>query len=308
MKVGFIGIGNIGRPMANQILENGFNLTIYDIDHTNAKTLLDKGAVWAKSPREVSESSDIICTCLPGPREMESVIFGENGILQGIQRNSIYIDLTTNSPALVRKVHDVLAARNVSMLDAPVSGGMEGALTRDLTVLVGGNSNTLKKCAPVLEAISKTVLHVGPIGAGCICKITHNCASFVRSMALIECLTVGVKAGVDADILIDAFTTGALGTNMDFLVRMPATIFKGDFEPRFALKIAHKDITLATELADEIDVPMKLAEACKAEMAEALDRGMGDRDSSIFLTLQEDRANVKVRKNVDGSARQVDTP
>ena len=181
------------------------------------------------------------------------------------------------------------------MLDAPVSGGMEGAQTRDLTVLVGGAGETVERCRPVLNALAKTVLHVGAIGAGCICKITHNCAGFVRSMALVECLTLGVKAGVKADVLIDAFRRCALGTNMDLHVRLPATLFQGDFEPRFALKIADKDIGLATELAETVGVPVQLAEACRKEMAEAMARGLGDLDSSVYLTLQEERADVEVR-------------
>ena len=126
-------------------------------------------------------------------------------------------------------------------------------------------------------------------------QITHNAASFIRSMALIECLTVGVKAGVDPDILLDAYQRSALGSNSDIHVRLPATIFQGNFEPRFALKIANKDIGLAAELADQYDVPVQLIGACKDEMAEAMSQGLGDRDSSISLTLQEERAGVEIR-------------
>ena len=193
-----------------------------------------------------------------------------------IRPGAVYVDHTTNSPALVRRVHDELRTRGVDMLDAPVSGGMEGAQTRDLTVLVGGDAQVMERCRPVLDAMAKTIVHVGPIGAGCVCKIAHNCASFVRSMALVECLTLGVKAGVAPDVLVDAFNRGALGTNLDLRVRLPATLFSGDFEPRFALSTAYKDITLATELAAEVGVPVQLAEACRAEMTEALQRGLGE--------------------------------
>ena len=226
---------------------------------------------------------------------MEPVALGEDGLASGLRPGTVYVDHTTNSPALVRRVHDVMQARGIDMLDAPVSGGMEGAQTRDLTVLVGGATDVLERCRPVLDAMAKTVIHVGPIGAGCICKIAHNCASFVRSMALMECLTLGVKAGVAPDVLIDAFNRGALGTNLDLRVRLPATVFQGDFKPRFALKTALKDITLATELAEEVGVPVQLAPACRAEMNEALERGLGDLDSSVALTLQEERAGVQVR-------------
>ena len=295
MRVGFIGVGNIGRPMAGQIARAGFDLTVHDLRRDAAAPLLDAGAAWADSPKDVAERSDIVCTCVPGPAEMESVALGEDGLASGLRPGTVYVDHTTNSPALVRRVHDEMQARGVDMLDAPVSGGMEGAQTRDLTVLVGGATDVLERCRPVLDAMAKTVIHVGPIGAGCICKIAHNCASFVRSMALMECLTLGVKAGVAPDVLIDAFNRGALGTNLDLRVRLPATVFQGDFKPRFALKTALKDITLATELAEEVGVPVQLAEVCRAEMNEALERGLGDLDSSVALTLQEERAGVQVR-------------
>ena len=295
MRVGFIGVGNIGRPMAGQIARAGFDLTVHDLRRDAAAPLLDAGAAWADSPKDVAERSDIVCTCMPGPAEMESVALGEDGLASGLRPGTVYVDHTTNSPALVRRVHDEMQARGIDMLDAPVSGGKEGAQTRDLTVLVGGAADVLERSRPVLDAMAKTVIHVGPIGAGCICKIAHNCASFVRSMALMECLTLGVKAGVTPDVLIDAFNRGALGTNLDLRVRLPATVFQGDFKPRFALKTALKDITLATELAEEVGVPVQLAEACRAEMNEALERGLGDLDSSVALTLQEERAGVQVR-------------
>ena len=295
MRVGFIGLGNIGEPMARQIAAAGFDLTVHDRRREAADSLVERGAAWSDSPRRLAERSDVVCTCLPGPAEMESVVLGENGIAQGIRPGSVYVDHTTNSPSLVREVHDRLSEKGVEMLDAPVSGGMEGARTSDLTALVGGDAVTVERCRPVLDAMAKTVLHVGAIGAGSVCKLAHNCASFVRSMALMECLTLGVKAEVQVDVLIDAFKQCAVGTNMDLHVRLPATLFRGDFEPRFALNIAHKDITLATELAETLGVPVQLAQACHEEMTEAMDRGLGDLDSSVYLTLQEERAQVKVR-------------
>ena len=295
MKVAFIGVGKIGRPMARQVLAAGFDLTVHDLSRDAAAPLLDAGAKWARSPREAADGADVVCTCVQGPPEMERAVLGDDGIASSIRPGAVYADHTTNSPALVRRVHDELKARGVDMLDAPVSGGVEGARTRDLTVLAGGDADALERCRPVLDAMAKTVLHVGPIGAGCVCKIAHNCATFVRAMALMECLTLGVKAGVAPDVLIDAFSRGALGTNLDLLVRMPETLFRGNFEPRFTLRTAIKDITLATELAEEVGVPVQMAEACRAEMNEALERGLGDLDSSIALTLQEERAGVEVR-------------
>ena len=297
MKVGFIGTGNIGNPMAGQILRAGFDLVVHDVRRDAAESLVAGGAAWAGSPREVAEQCDIVCTCLPGPREMEAVLLGEGGLAEAMAPGTVYVDHTTNSPELVRKVHGVLAKKGVGMLDAPVSGGMEGARTRELTVLVGGDPETLERCTPVLETMADTVMHVGPIGTGCVCKLMHNCVGFSLDLAILECLTAGVKAGVGPRVLVDVFQKCALGRGFGLKVRLPATIFQGSFEPRFALEVAHKDMTLATELGRAVDVPMRLAELSASDMSEAMSRGWGHMDSTIFLTLQEERAGVEVRTN-----------
>ena len=171
MRVGFIGTGSIGRPMAEQIAAAEFPLVVHDIDRRATDSLVEGGAEWAESPRAVAEQCDVVCTCLPGPPEFQQVIYGSGGVLEGIGPGSALIDHTTNSPELVRDTHRRLESAGVAMLDAPVSGGAEGARTRDLTMLVGGDSDTLDRCKPVLDAIAKTVMHVGNIGAGCVCKI-----------------------------------------------------------------------------------------------------------------------------------------
>ena len=295
MKVGFIGVGNIGRPMAGQIAAAGFELVVHDVRKDAAAPLVEGGATWADTPKAVAEQVDVVCTCLPGPPEMEEVTLGPRGIAEGIRAGSTYIDHTTNSPNLVRRVHAALSERQADMLDAPVSGGMEGARTRDLTILVGGDAVTFERIRPVLDAMGKNVMHVGEIGSGCVCKIAHNCASFVRQQALVECLTLGVKAGVEPTVLLEVFQKAALGRNFDLHVRLPATLFRGDFEPRFAMKVARKDMALAMELAESNGVPMGAARATEREMEEAMSRGWGDRDSSIFLSLQEEKAGVELR-------------
>ena len=214
---------------------------------------------------------------------------------RGSGAGSVLIDHTTNSPELVRETHRRLESAGVAMLDAPVSGGAEGARTRDLTMLVGGDNDTLDRCKPVLDAIAKTVMHVGDIGAGCVCKIAHNCAGFSLDMATVECLTMGVSAGVDPAVLVEVFQRCAIGRNFNLHTRLPDTLFSGDFEPRFALKTAMKDMRLATELAEHYGVPMNLTEVCQAEMEEAMTRGWEGLDSSAFLRLQEERSGVQLR-------------
>ena len=297
MKVGFIGVGNIGQPMAKQLLNNGFNVLVNDLDKENTLPLLKAGATWVANPTELVKQCEFLCTCLPGPMQMEELIIGSNGILNSMKENTIYIDHTTNSFNTVQKVSNLLSKKGVNMLDAPVSGGVEGAKTRDLTLLVGGESKIVKHSMPILNAIGKTVLHVGDIGTGTICKLMHNSASLSMMLTMVQCLTTGVKAGVNASTIVEVFQKCALGRNFDLQVRLPNTLFKGDFDPRFSLKLAYKDLKLAMEIADEFNVPFSIPEICEKEMSQAISRGLDMKDSSIFLTMQEEKAGVEIRTN-----------
>ena len=221
---------------------------------------------------------------------------GAEGLAATMSRGSLLIDFTTNSPLLVREMQDRLQPLGASMLDAPVSGGVTGAQSRRLTVQVGGNAPDLARAKPVLDAVADTVIHVGGIGAGNICKVLHNCAVFCADLAMVECLTAGIKAGVAPGILIEVFQKSGLGRNHDLHVALPARLFRGNFDPpHFALRTAMKDMGLATELARAYAVPMALAEHCEQEIRDAVARGWGNRDENIFLTLQEERAGVQVR-------------
>ena len=295
MKVGFIGVGNIGAPIAGQLLAAGHRLLVHDIRPAAADALLAAGAEWSESPGALAARCEVVATCLPGPAEMEPVCLGAGGIVGQLKPGALYIDHTTNAPGLVRRVHALLGARNVAMLDDPVSGGMEGGQTRDLLVMAGGDPAAFERARPLLEAIAKRVIHTGGIGTGSIAKIMHNCASFTLDMLMAECWTAGVKAGIDAATIVDVFKEAALGQMMSLKVRLPATYLRGDFAPRFSLALARKDLGLALDLARATDTPMRLAALCEQELVEAIGRGWADRDASIFLTLQEERATVKVR-------------
>jgi 3-hydroxyisobutyrate dehydrogenase-like beta-hydroxyacid dehydrogenase len=295
MPVGFIGVGNIGSPMAGQLLRAGHALVVHDIRREAATPLLMAGAVWADSPKAVAAQCEVVATCLPGPTEMEQVVLGAEGILAGIKPGSLYIDHTTNSPMLVRKVHALCQTLEVDMLDAPISGGMEGAQSRDLLMMVGGNPAVFERAKPLLDAIAKQVSYTGDIGCGSICKIMHNCASFSLDVIMAECWTVAVKAGVAPETIVDVFMNAALGHMMSLKVRLPATYLRGNFEARFALKLARKDLGLATDLGRALDVPMRMATLCEQELIEGMSRGWAEHDSSIALTLQEERARTQVR-------------
>ena len=295
MKIGFIGTGNIGAPIAGQLLKGGHQLLVHDIRRSAAEPLLAAGAEWCDSPAALAAQCEIVATCLPGPKEMEAVCLGPSGIVAHMKPGALYIDHTTNAPSLARRVHALLAETDVAMLDAPVSGGMEGAQTRDLLVMAGGDPDAFARARPLLDAIAKRIIHTGEIGTGSIAKIMHNCASFTLDMLMAECWTTGVKAGIDAATIVDVFNEAALGQMMSLKVRLPATYLRGDFAPRFSLALAKKDLGLAMDLARETKTPMRLAALCEQELIEAVGRGWADRDASIALTLQEERAQAEVR-------------
>jgi 3-hydroxyisobutyrate dehydrogenase len=295
MKIGFIGVGNIGAPIAGQLLAAGHELVVHDRRREAAAASLARGAVWGDTPAALAAECEVVCTCLPGPKEMEEVCLGAGGLVASLKPGALYIDHTTNAPALVRWVHSLLAEKGVAMVDAPVSGGMEGAQTRDLLAMAGGEPADFARAKALLDAIAKRVMYTGGIGTGSIAKIMHNSATFTLDLVMAECWTAGVKAGIDAATIYKVFTEAALGHQMNLKVRLPATYLRGDFAPRFSLALAAKDLGLALDLARETDTPMRLNALAKAEMDAAMARGWGNRDASIFLTLQEERAKVEVR-------------
>jgi 3-hydroxyisobutyrate dehydrogenase len=305
MNVGFIGLGTMGRHMASNLIKGGHKLVVYDVRREAAAPHLSAGATWAASPKAVAEASDIVFTSLPGPVEVEAVALDEQGgLISGLTPGKVYFDLSTNSPALVRRIHDVFKARGIHMLDAPVSGGPKGAETRKLALWVGGDEEVYKRCKPVLDAIGDQPYYVGPIGAGSIAKLVHNCAGYVIQTALAEVFTMGVKAGVEPLALWKAVRQGAGGRRRTF-DGLVDQFLPGKFDPpAFALRLAHKDVTLATALGREHKVPMKLANVTLEEMTEALNRGWAERDSRVAMLLQEERAGVEI-KVPEAALRQV---
>jgi len=297
MKIGFIGLGNMGGGMAANIMKAGYPLTVNDVRREAAKPLLDQGASWADTPKVLAETSDIVFASLPGPPEVETVATGKDGIIEGMRPDSVFIDLTSNSPTLVRHLYGVFKDKGAHMMDAPVSGGVPGARTGKLAVMVGGDEAIFQRCKPVLDAIGDKVTYTGEIGCGSVCKLVHNCILYSMQAVFAEGFTLGVKAGVDPKTLWQVISDGAVGRMVYLSTVLPGTYFRGRFDPpNFALRLAFKDVGLATSLARELDVPMAIANQTLQEMMAAMNRGWGDRDSRVAMLLQEERAGgVEVR-------------
>ena len=295
MKVGFIGLGTMGASMASNLQAAGHELYVNDLRREAAAPHLARGAVWKDTPRQVADGVDVVFTSLPGPPEVDAVALGADGLIHGMRTGAAYFDLSTNSPALVRRLYAVFKDKGLSLLDAPVSGGPKGARTRKLALWVGGDREIYDRFKPVLNAIGDQPYYVGPIGAGSVAKLVHNCAGYAIQTALAEVFTMGVKAGVDPLELWKAVRQGAGGRRRTF-EGLVDQFLPGAFDPpAFALKLAHKDVSLATALGRELGVPMRIANLTLEEMTEALNRGWGQRDSRVAMLLQEERAHLEIK-------------
>ena len=293
MKVGFIGLGTMGSSMALNVLKGGHELVVHDINRDAVGLHLESGAAWADTPQQVMEISEVVFTSLPGPPEVQAVALGENGLLHGLRPGKVYFDLSTNSPTLLRHIHDEFAKVGAHVLDAPVSGGPRGARSGRLAIWVGGDRAIYEQYKPVLDAIGDKPYYVGPIGAGSIAKLVHNCTGYMLQTALAETFSMGIKAGVDPLVLAGR---AAWGTRPTADLRQSDGAFLArPFRPAdFALRLARKDVSLAVEVGREFDVPMRLANLTLAELTEALNRGWGQRDSRVAMLLQEERAGIDV--------------
>jgi 3-hydroxyisobutyrate dehydrogenase len=302
VQLGFIGLGTMGASMASNLQKAGHRLAVFDVNRAAAEPHLAAGAVWAATPRAVAEASEIVFTSLPGPPEVEQVALGPDGILAGLRRDGVYFDLSTNSPTLVRRIHRDFAAKGAHMLDAPVSGGPRGARTGQLALWVGGEPAIFERGKKVLDAIGDEARYVGPIGAGTVAKLVHNCAGYAIQSALAEVFTLGVKGGVEPLALFEAVRMGAIGRRRTF-DGLVDQFLRGVYEPpAFALKLAHKDVSLATALGRELSVPMRLSNLALEELTEAMNRGWGGRDSRVAMLLQQERAGVAIKVE-DGRLR-----
>jgi 3-hydroxyisobutyrate dehydrogenase-like beta-hydroxyacid dehydrogenase len=291
MKIGFIGLGMMGKGMAANLQKAGHDLVVHDLRRAAAEPYLAKGALWADSPKAVAEQTEIVFTSLPVPADVEAVALGPNGLIEGMKPDSAFFDMSTNSVAVVRKLNAIFAEKNLYMLDSPVSGGPGGAASGKMAIWVGGDEQQFNRYKRVLDAMGDQARYIGPTGAGTIAKLVHNCTSAVIGVALAEVMTMGIKAGVDPLELWEAVRQGATGRQRTF-DRLGKFLTSSYDPPDFALRLLHKDVSLAIALAKEVSVPMRLANLTLEELTEAMNRGWQQRDSRVGSLLQVERSGI----------------
>jgi 3-hydroxyisobutyrate dehydrogenase len=293
MKVGFIGVGNMGNPMAANLQKAGHALQVHDIKREAAQNLLDAGATWVNSPKEAATDVDYVFLSLPMPADVERVVLSENGVLTAMKSGGIIVDMSTNSPTTVRGLAEKTKTKGVTFIDAPVSGGVRGARNATLAIMAGGDKAAYDKCEPLLKAMGANVFYCGDIGAGNVVKLVNNMLAFIHMMGAAEAVVLGKKAGVDPNILWQAVKASSGGSFVwDSGTR---AVLRDKLAPTFTIDLASKDISLATKLAEEFGVPLTMGKA-----AEGLIRGYqtgGYAKEDVLATIKEleKQAGVTVR-------------
>ena len=294
MDIGFIGIGQMGSRMAKRLLEAGYDLTVHDINRDAAGALLDQGAKWANTPKVIAELCSVVISMLPGPHEVEQVVYGPEGLMAGWKKGDIYMDMSTSLPSTTRQVAKDAEPKGVAVLDAPVTGGVPGAEAGTLTIMVGGAQDTFQKTVGILKHLGKKVIHMGDNGCGNITKLVNNLISLTCSYISGEAFVLGVRAGVDTRKLWEAITSGS-GNNYQLQEVWPITILKGDFEPAFSLGLAAKDVSLVMTLAREYEIPLPIASTVEQCFIECKASGLGKQPVFTFILRLEELAGAKVR-------------
>jgi 3-hydroxyisobutyrate dehydrogenase len=296
MRIGFIGTGNMGRHMARSLQKAGNQLTVHDQREEATHDLVANGAAFASTPRDVARASEVVFTSLPGPQQVEAVVLGQNGVAEGAARGSVYVDLSTSSPTLARRMAATLKARGIDVLDAPVSGGVTGAEAATLSVLVGGDEAVYQRVKPLLDKVGDKAMYCGPAGAGQVCKICNNLISLSLSSVFAEALTAGVKAGVPLSVLHEAISKSSGATRQ--MQGWVNSVYQGEFSGAagaFFLDWAAKDVHLALELGREFGVPMEVSHIIAQRYVEAQGRGWGRMGSGAVVQVQEEHAGTKLR-------------
>ena len=292
--VGFIGVGNMGNPMASNVLKAGFPMIVYDRNPQAMENLLQAGAQRAASVREVVEGSEIVFTSLPASPDVEAVYLEPGGLVDSAKPGTILIDLSSVLPSTPRKIEPRAQARAVHFLEAPVSGGVSGARAATLAIMVGGDPETLTRAQPVLRAIGPNIFHVGPVGAGNTVKAINNMLASVNALAMMEGVALGVKAGLDPMTIYEVVKASSGGSKA--LERIPNSLIPRQFEPGFKVQLMNKDLETFNTIAKELHVPVSFANVAQQYQQMAIAAGLAEQDTSVVMTIIERLAAVEVSR------------
>ncbi|MFQ5595229.1 MAG: 2-hydroxy-3-oxopropionate reductase [Anaerolineae bacterium] len=293
IKIGFIGLGLMGKPMARNLMRAGYHLTVHNRSRAPVEELAVEGAAPASTPREVAANSDVVITCVPDSPEVEEVVLGPDGIIEAARPGLIYIDMSTISPAFTRSLAAKLAEVGISMLDAPVSGGDIGAQEGTLSIMVGGPRETFDACRPIFQAMGKGITYVGESGAGQTAKAANQIIVAGTMAAMAEALVLTAKSGVDPARVIEAISGGAARC-WALEVRAPQ-ILRRDLGPGFKAQMQYKDLNIVADAACAVQAPLPVTAVVRELYAALLAAGRGDLDNSAIVTVLEDLAGVEVR-------------
>ncbi|MCS6927079.1 MAG: NAD(P)-dependent oxidoreductase [Candidatus Binatia bacterium] len=293
MKLGFIGLGNMGNPMAGNLLQAGHSLHIYDLRRDAGANLEAAGAVWKPSPQEVARGVEAVFLSLPMPADVEQVVLADNGVLAGMASGGTIIDMSTNSPTTVRRLAEQARVKGVEFLDAPVSGGVRGARNATLAIMVGGDKTVYDRYEPILKVMGSHVFYVGAIGAGNVVKLVNNMLAFINMMGAAEAIILGTKAGVDPNVLWQAIRASSGGSfTWESGTR---AILRDRLAPTFTVELAKKDIGLATRLAQELEVPLTMGRVAEDLLNHYYASGYAREDVLATVKALEQQAGVTVR-------------
>ena len=286
MKVAFIGMGTMGGPMAQNILNSGHEVTVHNRTREKEEPLAQAGAQRAASPQEAAAGAEIIVTCVSDTPDVETIIIGNSGVIHGAQQGAIVVDMSTISPIATRRIAEALKEKGIKMLDAPVSGGSEGAQNGTLTIMVGGEAADLETVMPVLEAMGKTITHVGPIGAGQITKAINQIIISGTYLTVAEGLTLGLKAGLDMPKIVQALSGGAASSWV--LSNRANNVIDNSYPLGFRVKLHYKDLRIALDTARELGVNLPCTAFVEQIETGLIARGYGDEDiSAIARSIRE---------------------
>jgi 3-hydroxyisobutyrate dehydrogenase len=291
-KVGFIGLGGMGNPMAKNLLKAGYPLTVWNRTRSKMKETVDLGATPADSPKDVAERSHIVITMVTDSPDVEEVVLGPTGVLKGAKTGMILIDMSTISPQVARNIAATLRAQEVAMLDAPVSGGDIGAINGTLSIMVGGSTETYEACLPILQVLGKRITHMGENGMGQTTKLCNQVICALNIEAVAEGLMLGAKSGVDLEKLLAVVTAGAAGSWM--LSNLGPKMAAGDYEPGFKMRHQQKDLRLALSAARELGLPLPGTGLVHQLFRAVEAAGLGEKGTQAAIVAMEQLANHKV--------------